>query len=611
MENQVKKREWVKNAAIIFLSVMLVLTFFSNTFMNYSLPEVSTQYVQSGSINTKIRGSGTVVSNGKYEVILPENQPSRNVEAILVRQGQQVNAGDVIMMLESVDDSESYYAAKDALTQAQIEYEKLLIEQSGDRYESEKAAVERARDALSEANSDNHRSERAEDYISSAEREYNSAKAAYDEISRHLSAVTKEGTVSEAESEKILMDEAKAKRDSYEKNSELYNAWDKIYETHKDAYDLIKSNESIVAEKKEQLEIYTTLKTEAEKAMNIEKGKCDLIDDKESEEYIEANGKYESAKAVYDKYKKQVDDLTAEIEQLEGTENSEYSKLFDVLAEAKSKLDEKTKKLNNTKELYGSDVGAQIDTDSLREAYNDAVDALEKAMKSDKIEDKVDSLAREQAARKIEQAKKALEAFGEDGSSNEVVAKNAGTVSEINATIGKPVSGGMTVAVIDIVDAGYSVSFSVTAEQAKKLTIGDTADVENYYWWGSEITAVLDSVKTEQGSGGAKKVLTFNIKGDVEPDTNLNLSIGQKSQSYDAIVPNSAVRSDTNGSFVYVLTTKSSPLNNRYVATRVDVNVFASDDLNSAVSGLSYGDYVITTSSKPIEAGTLVRMAEG
>lgn len=36
-----KRREWVKNAAIIFLSVMLVLTFFSNTFMNYSLPELS------------------------------------------------------------------------------------------------------------------------------------------------------------------------------------------------------------------------------------------------------------------------------------------------------------------------------------------------------------------------------------------------------------------------------------------------------------------------------------------------------------------------------------------------------------------------------------------
>ena len=40
-EEKVKKREWVKNAAIVFLSIMLVLTFFSNTFLLRSLPEVT------------------------------------------------------------------------------------------------------------------------------------------------------------------------------------------------------------------------------------------------------------------------------------------------------------------------------------------------------------------------------------------------------------------------------------------------------------------------------------------------------------------------------------------------------------------------------------------
>ena len=34
METKVKNRDWVKNAAIIFLAVLLVLTFFSNTIMN-------------------------------------------------------------------------------------------------------------------------------------------------------------------------------------------------------------------------------------------------------------------------------------------------------------------------------------------------------------------------------------------------------------------------------------------------------------------------------------------------------------------------------------------------------------------------------------------------
>ena len=50
----------MKNAAIVFLTIMLILTFFSNTIMNYSLPEVATQYVQSGSITAKVRGTGNV-----------------------------------------------------------------------------------------------------------------------------------------------------------------------------------------------------------------------------------------------------------------------------------------------------------------------------------------------------------------------------------------------------------------------------------------------------------------------------------------------------------------------------------------------------------------------
>ena len=37
------KKDWVKNTAIVFLTIMLVLTFFSNTIMNYSLPQVATQ----------------------------------------------------------------------------------------------------------------------------------------------------------------------------------------------------------------------------------------------------------------------------------------------------------------------------------------------------------------------------------------------------------------------------------------------------------------------------------------------------------------------------------------------------------------------------------------
>ena len=102
----------------------------------------------------------------------------------------------------------------------------------------------------------------------------------------------------------------------------------------------------------------------------------------------------------------------------------------------------------------------------------------------------------------------------------------------------------------------------------------------------------------------------FRLTGEVDPDTNLTLSIGQKSANYDCIVPNSAIRTDSNGTFVLAVVAKSSPLGSRYTATRVDIQELAKDDTNTAVSGLSAGDFVITTSTKPIEAGKQVRLVD-
>ena len=91
----------------------------------------------------------------------------------------------------------------------------------------------------------------------------------------------------------------------------------------------------------------------------------------------------------------------------------------------------------------------------------------------------------------------------------------------------------------------------------------------------------------------------------------MSLSVGGKSANYDLTVPNSAIREDSNGKFILIVESKSSPLGNRYIATRVDVQVIASDDTQSAISAALYGyEYVITTASKPVEAGKQVRLTE-
>lgn len=122
-EQKVKKRGWVKNAAIIFLAAMLVLTFFSNTFMNHSLPEVAAQYVQSGTINAKIRGTGTVAANESYEV---QSEQAREVLSVPVKVGDKVNVGDALVLFTEAE-SDTMKQAQDELDALLLAYKKALL----------------------------------------------------------------------------------------------------------------------------------------------------------------------------------------------------------------------------------------------------------------------------------------------------------------------------------------------------------------------------------------------------------------------------------------------------------------------------------------------------
>ena len=206
------------------------------------------------------------------------------------------------------------------------------------------------------------------------------------------------------------------------------------------------------------------------------------------------------------------------------------------------------------------------------------------------------------------QQKKIRELSG--GEENEITANVSGTVQTIDCTSGDMKLKDDLLCTIEVPDMGYTLSFSVTNDQAKRLRLGDSATVSNYYW-GSQIVATLSNIKIDPKNPQTNKLLTFDLEGDVTTGAELTISVGSKSAGYDTIVPNSAIRSDTNGSFVLKIEAKNSPLGNRYIARRVDVEVLASDDTNSAVTGdLGYGDYVITTSNAPVKNGDQVRMAD-
>lgn len=192
----------------------------------------------------------------------------------------------------------------------------------------------------------------------------------------------------------------------------------------------------------------------------------------------------------------------------------------------------------------------------------------------------------------------------------EVKAPVSGIIKTVNVKKGKTAS--TDEVAIEIYPEGedYTMTLTVTTEQAQSLSVGDVAELQNS-WYYSGVSVVLSKITTDAASRGQNKILTFTVTGDVSDGQSLSISIGQKSSTYSYTVPNSAVREDSSGKFVLVVSQKSSPLGNRYYAERLSVEVLASDDSRTAVSGaFTGGEFVITTSTKPVEAGQLIRLAD-
>ena len=121
--NPEKRKDIIKNILIVFLIVLLILTFFSNTIMNHSLPEIASESSVSGSLTEKLNASGTVESNQSYEV-----KPKTNVKigAIKVKTGQEVKKGDVLFTVNSEENTE-LKEAQTLLKSLELEYQKMLL----------------------------------------------------------------------------------------------------------------------------------------------------------------------------------------------------------------------------------------------------------------------------------------------------------------------------------------------------------------------------------------------------------------------------------------------------------------------------------------------------
>lgn len=653
--NENKRREWVKNAIIIFLVIMLLLTFFSNTIMNYSLPEISAQQIeQGGTLSEQIRGSGTVEANQSYEVKMGE---TRKIASVEVKVGDEVEKGQTLMKLEDSDSEELTTAEKEldtaekALREAKKSYAEALLS-AGFDYRTDELDIENQEEALAGLKEDLAKIADYQKAYESAKEEVRKIQAEVREIEKEskeyqntVAAISDENRYSELSAEDYeRLTAAKKKFENAEKAKTKTEEKIKKYESDiANGGDETAINNARKAVEQKQLEI-SNLNTKLNDAFASDNPDMSAINDirdqitqaeldlkylqeeynnvaSKSTEYARTKqlltGEQQTLKrneTSYDSAKKSLEDLIAEIKR-DASQKAEDAESR--LEEAKLRLEDAQAAETEAKEK--ASVSEDEQEDKIREAENaleKAKIALSQKQKEDAVTSGKDSLAIQalqdgitDAEKDVAYAEEQIEKLKKNSVGAEITAPVGGKIISLGFVAGEEAAKEAVAATIEMSEKGYAMSITVTAEQARKVKSGDTAEVQ--YFWGGDANVVLQSIKPDEKNPSKSKILNFSVTGDVTPGQTLQISMGSKGQMYDYIVPNSSVREDNNGKFVLAVVAKSSPLGNRYTAERVAVEVLASDDTKSAVSGgFTGGEMIISTSSKPIEAGMQVRFAE-
>lgn len=645
MEN--KRREWVKTAAIIFLTIMLLLTFFSNTIMNYSLPEVSAKYVQSGSLSEQIRGTATVEAAQQYEV--KYTGASRVVQAVEVKQGDTVEKGQVLLRFEEGESPDLQQAQSD-LEAKQDEYRTKLLD-AGVDYSADELSIKNLEEDISRLKQSLGGSD---DYLKKVE-EQKALEEKINDLTKQSNELTKESKALEDELTHIGEQLTALSSDDYESLDDVYSKvlspiYDDVvkYKAEKEKYDkkveqITKelgdkvTNQDIINKQTEITKLQTQLESLNEKylealvsdegdpisiAQSIKDTNTDL--GKARSELYELYNKQSTSNYISQKLKTATNNQTTFTNSYNDAGNKLNLKKIEVSkklnAEKKSvkaKADKKNNELDDVKsqiedvKLDKTQVDADLETiNSIESKERDLESqklALQKKQKDDLIAAGKDDIATEALQREIKRLEEKVEKIKADAVGGEITAQVAGVISSMKIVAGETLESGTSVASIEMTEKGYTASFSVTLDQAKKVKVGDNAEIQ--YFWGGDAQAKLTQIKADQ-SDSQKKQLVFDITGDVTPGQSLQLVLGGKGQPYECIIPNNAIKEDSNGKFVLTVVAKSSPLGNRYIAKRADITVLASDGVNTAVTGVVQSDFIISTSTKPINAGDQVRLVD-
>ncbi|MBQ0011559.1 MAG: hypothetical protein KBT07_02505 [Clostridiales bacterium] len=590
------KKKVIIKVLVIFLVAMGLLTFFSNTIMNMTLTQVSTQQVYGATLSSISRSSGMVHANVEQQVKAPSDLKIAGVNVYLY---QEVEAGDVLAVLDVPEERTDLEEARKALEEAekQMEYDNRKPSENSDFYDMEMAVYD-ARKAVDEAKKNLENAKNKDTLIAQT-------KSDISTLEGQITSLKKESEVLSNKQE-----EAEGQRSMAYENLAMYQ----------ETYDAANATLSSATAQRDQAQ--SALDT-----ANANLAACisDPADPNFSQETLDAcnqavvdaqevlntaSSEVESAQSEVDAAKKDLDSAQAAYDSADATVASYISQITDKENAVAAKETELQNKQTDLEGYEGLPTTADAER-TLKDAQH-TLTASEKSLNDARINAGISSDqekdAKDEKEKELEKLRDQVKKLEEQYGVTEVVAPISGSVIAINVDRNSQCMKDDVLFVIADMNSGFYMECPVSKNEAANMYIG--CEVKADYC----DSAYVESMRPDPMDPMNSVILRVALEAQyIQPGAStISCTIATSNRSYENVVPKGAVQEDSEGKFIYILVTKNSPLGERYIAKKVPVKVIAEDATSCAIegAGVSFA-YCIIRTEKPIQNGEQVRLAQG
>ena len=556
------RRAKVVKAMIAFVAVLALLTFFSNTIMNLTIPKVMGTYASRGNLSYSNSARGTVTVDNQAEI---KGIDGRVVDEVLVTGYDVVKKGDVILTLKTEEESEELKNKKDTLKQL----------------ERERAYEARQPKPYTDFGM-------YQDTINQAKTTLSEAKTTLNKVKNKSAEQKKYQNTIDEESVKVVSLEASV------------NAAAETIENIKSQIDEIDAK---IAPLQSQIDVYVALGTPTPTPTPIPG----------TEDPDDAGTPGPTPGPEMITLINKINQLKAEKKQLQTQLSSAQDRLDEAagkLAECQGKIDKAQQGISDLAMLPSEQnaknavSAAQSALNSANKSYSDA--KTEAGISADKAKDQINDRNEQ-----IANLKKEIAELEEKAKIKDIKAPADGFIYNL------AVSSGDTLTSKDVIgsvlpenDRTCVVTFSFSSSTAQEIWVGQQLEVTSGFARSCTVVSKKPDPENPRGNTLVKCVIDSD---DSWPGEEITVNAGRGNSNYNCVVPSSAVNEDASGSFVYVIVGSSTPLGDKYVVKRVDVSVEATDGSASAIKGEGLDKYdimIVIRSEKPLEDGQRVRLED-